>query len=96
MLPELLQTIPVHVLQHTRRAPRHLPALGQALGLALAVGLGLAEHEVVIVRFAAGADEEAGGEERGGGGADLGDLGDAVGEGCGVDENLLVEAGEGN
>lgn len=92
MLPELLQTVLVDVVQHARGTARHLPPFPQAVGLARAVGRGLALHEVVIVGFAAGADEEGGAEQRGGGGSDLLDLGDRVGEGRGVDEDLLVEA----
>jgi len=91
MLSELLQTVLVDILEHAGGASRQFPALAQAFRLALAVGLGLAQHVVVIVGFAAGADEEAGAEEGSGGGADFGDFGDGVRVGGGVDENLLVE-----
>ena len=50
-------------------------------------------HVVVIVGLAAGADEVAGAQQRGGRSTDLGDLGDVVGEGSSVDEDLLVESG---
>ena len=94
MRSKLLQTALVDVLNHTRRASRDFPTLLQTLCLALAVGLVFAVHEVIVVGFAAGTDEEGGGEQGRGGGADFWDLGDAVGEGSGVDEDLLVEAGE--
>lgn len=66
-------------------------ALLQTLELALAGVLGLALHVVIVVGAAAGADEERGGEQRGRSGANLLDGGDRVGEGGGVDEDLLVE-----
>lgn len=92
MPPELLQTALVNVLQHAGGASRDLPPLLQAFDLALAVGLGLAKHEVVIVRLAAGADKKGGTEEGSRGGADLGHAGNRGREGGGVDEDLLVEA----
>ena len=93
MLAELLQTLPIHVVQHARRAARHLAPFLEALGLAFAVGERLAVHVVVIVGFAAGPDEEGGAEEGSGGGADFVDFGDGVRERGGVDEDLLVESG---
>jgi len=85
MRAELLQARLVHVIQHARGAAGDLATLAQAICLALAIGLGLALHVVVIVGFAAGADEEGGAEERGRGGADFGHRGDRGGEGRGVD-----------
>lgn len=93
MLAELLQTALVDIINHAGSTSRDLPSLLQTLGLALAVGLVFAVHEVIVVGFAAGADEEGGGEQGSGGGADFRDLGDIVWEGSGVDEDLLVEAG---
>lgn len=78
---------------HATRASGNPPALLQALELAPARIVRLALHKVVIVVLAAGADEEGGREEGGRRGADLLDLGDRVGEGGGVVEHLLVEAG---
>ena len=92
MLPKLLQATLIHIIQHTRSTSRDFPSFFQTVRLSLAVGFGLAVHEIVIVGFAAGADEEGGGEERSGRGADFLDFGDGVGEGCCVDEDLLVEA----
>lgn len=91
--PERVQALPVDILQHARRTARNLPSFLQTFRLALAVGLGFAVHEIIVVGFASCADEEGCGEERGGGGADLGDFGDGVGERSGVDEHLLVESG---
>jgi len=92
MPPELLQTALVYVLQHAGGASRDLPPLLQAFDLALAIGLGLAKHEVVIVGLAACTDKKRGAEERSRGGADLGHAGNGGREGGGVDEDLLVEA----
>lgn len=78
---------------HAPRASGNPPALLQALELAPARIVRLALHKVVIVVLAAGADEEGGREEGSRRGADLLDLGDRVGEGGGVVEHLLVEAG---
>lgn len=92
MLAELIQTFPVHVFEHAGGTACHLPPFFQTLHLALAVRLGFAVHVVVIVRFAACANEEGGTEERSGGGADFCDLGEGVGKGGGVEEDLLVES----
>lgn len=79
---------------HASCAAGDSPALLQALELALAGVLGLALHVVIVVVAAAGADEERCGQEGSGAGADLIDLGDRVGQGGGIVENLLVEAAE--
>ena len=78
---------------HATRTPRDLPSFSQTVHLALAVALVLAVHVVVIVGLAAGADEVTGAQQRGGGSTDFGDLGDVIGEGGSVDEDLLVESG---
>lgn len=93
MPPELLQTVLINVFQHARCAARHFPALAHAVEFPAAVGFGLAHHVVIVVRFAAGADEVGYAEEGGGGRTDFGDRGDGGGEGCGVEEDGLVEAG---
>jgi hypothetical protein len=80
---------------HTGGASRHTAAFLQALGLALAGVLVLALHEVIVVGAASGTDEERCGEKGSRGGTNLRDLGDVVGEGCRVDEDLLVEAAGG-
>merc|ERR1719487_2756969 len=92
VLAELVEAGLVDILEDAARTPRDLPSFSQTVHLALAIALVLAVHVVVIVRLAAGADEVAGAQQRGGGSTDLGDLGDVVGEGGGVDENLLVES----
>lgn len=51
-----------------------------------------AHHVVVIVGFAAGADEEGGAHQGAGSRANFVDFGDVVWEGGGVDEDLLVES----
>lgn len=79
---------------HRCRTSSHLPALSHAVQLTPAIGLRLALHVVVIVGLASCADEVAGAQEGSGGSADLLHLGDVVGEGSGVDEDVLVEAGE--
>jgi hypothetical protein len=91
--PEHVQAALIDILNHAGRTACDLATLLQALGLALAVGLRLAEHEVVIVGFAACTDEEAGGEKGSGRCADFLDLRDVVGERSGVNEDLLVETG---
>lgn len=92
MPPELLQTALIDVLEHAGGASRDLPAFLQTFDLTLAVGLGLTEHEVVIVRLAAGANKEGCAQQGGGGGANLRHARDGGGKGSGVDEDLLVEA----
>lgn len=92
VLPEFLQTILVDVVQHAGGTPRDLPSLLEAVCLAIAVRLGLAVHEIVIVGFASCTNEEGCGEERRRGGPDFLDLGDRIGERSRVDEHLLVEA----
>lgn len=77
---------------HAPGASRDPPALLQALKLAPAGVLGLALHIVVIVVFAARADEERGRQQGGRGGSDLLDLGDRVRQRGGVVEDVLVEA----
>lgn len=64
---------------HARSTPRHLPALSQTIDLTPSIRLGLALHEIVIVRSAAGTYEEGGAHERSGGGADLWDFWDVIG-----------------
>lgn len=61
MLSEFVQATLVDICQHTRGTTGHLSTLLQALSLALAIGLGLADHEVIVEGFAARTDEEAGG-----------------------------------
>jgi hypothetical protein len=78
---------------HAPRASGNPPALLQALELASARILRLALHKVVIVVLAARADEVGSRKKGGRRRADLLDLGDRVGEGGGVVEHLLVEAG---
>lgn len=68
-----------------------LPALLQALNFPSTVREGLAFHEIIVEEGAASTNEEGCAEERGGGRAELLDFGDGVGEGSGVDEDLLVE-----
>jgi hypothetical protein len=77
---------------HTTRASGDPTALLQALELALAGVLGLAQHEVVIVVLASCADEEGRRHKRGRGGSELLDLGNRLGERSRVVENVLVEA----
>lgn len=84
LLP-LQDSLAVRGRLHAGGASGNLPALLHAVQLAGAVGLGLAEHVVVIVGLASRADEEGGGQKRGGAGADLLDLGDVVGQRGGVD-----------
>jgi hypothetical protein len=79
---------------HARSATGHLPALFQTLHLALAIGIRLAPHIVVIVRAAPGTDEEGRAHERSGRCADFLDFRDVIGERGGVDEHLLVESEE--
>lgn len=43
---------------HARRTPRNLPPFSHAFKLPSAIGLRLAHHVVIIVRFAPGAYEE--------------------------------------
>lgn len=93
MLPKLLQTALIYIINHARRTPRNLPSFLQTFDFAAAVGEGFAVHEVVIVGFAAGADEVGCAEQGRGGGAEFFDFGDVGGErGC-VDEDVLVEPG---
>ena len=63
---------------HAGSASGNFAALLQAVQLALAIGLGLAHHVVVIVCLAACADEEGSGEQRCRTGADFLDLGNVV------------------
>lgn len=93
MPPELLQAVLINVLQHARGAAGHFPALAHAVEFAAAVGFGLAHHVVIVVGFAAGADEVGGAEEGGGGCTDFVDGRDGGGEGGCVEEDGLVEAG---
>jgi len=92
MLAELLETALVHIVEHARGAACDLTALAHAFDFAFPRGIGLAPHEVVIVCFAAGTDEERGTEEWSGGAANFGDAGDGRGKRGGVDQDLLVEA----
>ena len=79
---------------HTRRTPGDLAALLHALQLSPAVGLGLAHHVVIVVGLASRADKERGAEEGRRTGSEFLDLWDIVGQRGGVDEGLLVEAGQ--
>ena len=65
---------------HACRAPRHLPTLPHALVIAPAVRLRLALHEVVVVRAAARPDEVCGAQQWRRRRADLGHLGDVIGQ----------------
>lgn len=58
------------------------------------MGVCFAFHEVIVKRFASGADEEARAHERGGGGAEFFHGGNGVGERGGVEKDALVEAGK--
>lgn len=77
---------------HTLRTPRHFAALLQTVNLALAVGLGLALHEVIIVGLAASANEVCRAEQGSRGGANLLDFWDRRREGSGVDEGFAGES----
>lgn len=92
---ELVEAGLVDVVDDAGGAAGDAAALLQTLELALAGVLGLALHEVIVIGFAPGADEEGGGEERRGCGSDLLDGRDGVRERGGIVENLLVEAGNG-
>lgn len=87
-------SIEVRLLLHARGTPCHLTALLHAFKLSPAIGLGLAHHVVIVVGLASRADEERGAEEGCRTGSKLLDLGDVVGQRSGVDEGLLVEAGQ--
>ena len=76
---------------HTRRTSRDLSTLPHAIHFALSICVCLANHIVIIVGLASGTDEVGSAEERSGAGADFGHFGDRVGEGSGVNEDLLVE-----
>lgn len=58
MLSKLLQTALVDVVNHAGSASRDLPALLETLSLTLAVRQVLAVHKIIVVGFAARADEE--------------------------------------
>ena len=91
MLPELLETALVDIVQHASSASCDLAPFPHTVHLSCAVRLGLAEHVVVIVRFASCADEEGGAEQGCRRCSDLWDFRYAGWERCGVDEDLLVE-----
>jgi len=93
VLAELLEAVLVDVFDDARRAPGDPAALLEALELALARVLLLALHEVVVVRPAAGADEEGRRHERRRGGANLLDRRDRVRQGSQIHEVLLIESG---
>lgn len=78
---------------HALRTPSDLPSLLQTLNLALAIGVRLALHEVVVVRLASRTDEVGCAHERCAAGAYLVDLGDVIWEGRGVDERRARESG---
>jgi hypothetical protein len=77
---------------HTSSTSCDSSALLQAFKLALARVLGLALHEIIVVRTASGANEEGSRQQRRRGGANLLDLGDVLRQGGRIDQNLLVEA----
>lgn len=77
---------------HAGSASGDFAALLQAVKLSLSIGLGLAHHVVVIVGLASCADKERGREEGSGTGTDFLDLGNVVGQRCGVDQRVLVES----
>lgn len=77
---------------HTSRASRNLPSLLQAVDLSGAVSFGLTNHEIIVEGFASGTNEVGGAEERGRARSDLLHSGDRVGEGGGVDKNLLIKS----
>lgn len=92
VLSKLVYAALVDVFDYGSSATRDFPALFQAFDLAFAVGLIFTHHEVVIVRFAASANEIACGEQRCRRGTNLVDLGNVVGERIRIDEDVLVEA----
>lgn len=77
---------------HACSASCDFATLLQAIDFALSIGIGLAHHVVVIVRLASGANEEGCGQKRSRGSTNLRDLGNVLGEGSCVDEDLLVES----
>lgn len=76
---------------HAPRASGDSPSLFQTLELALAGILVLALHVVIVVVTASRTDEEGGREQGCRAGAEFLDLGDGVGQGGSVVEDLLVE-----
>jgi hypothetical protein len=76
----------------TACASSNSSTLLQAVHLSLSCALGLALHEIIVVRLASCANEEAGGEEGRRRSTKLSDGGDRVGERGGIDEGRLVEA----
>lgn len=55
------------------------------------MSFGLTNHEIIVEGFASGTNEVGGAEERGRARSDLVHSGDRVGEGGGVDKNLLIK-----
>lgn len=76
---------------HAPRTASDLPTLPHALGFALSVRVCFAFHVVIVVGFAAVADEVGRAHQWRRTSSDLLDLRDVIGEGCGVDEDALVE-----
>ena len=89
-----LRSTKIPLFLHARRTPGDLAALLHALKLSPAVGLGLAHHVVIVVGLASRANEKRGAEKGRRTGSELLDLGDVFGQRGGVDEGLLVEAGQ--
>ena len=79
---------------HAGCASCDLATLPQAVQLSPTVRLGLALHVVIVVRLAAGSNEEACAHKRCGRSANFLDLGNGVRERSGVHEDLLVESGQ--
>lgn len=83
----------LRVYVHAGCASCDLATLPQAVQLSPTVRLGLALHVVIVVRLAAGSNEEACAHKRCRRGSNFLDLGNGVRERSGVHEDLLVEPG---
>ena len=83
----------LRVYVHAGCASCDLATLPQAVQLSPTVRLGLALHVVIVVRLAAGSNEEACAHKRRGRSSNFLDLGNRVRERSGVHEDLLVEPG---
>lgn len=93
---EILASSPssLRVYVHAGCASCDLATLPQAVQLSPTVRLGLALHVVIVVRLAAGSNEEACAHKRCRRGSNFLDLGNGVRERSGVHEDLLVESGQ--
>ena len=83
----------LRVYVHAGCASCDLATLPQAVQLSPTVRLGLALHVVIVVRLAAGSNEETCAQKRRGRSSNFLDLGNGVRERSGVHEDLLVEPG---